>query len=184
MSRSQPNKHDNEIPQLGLGFDVGESVCDCFLKKIDIQEKHNADYDFHRIYLSFLKKNKWITKFISVMPKESFKSDSEYADHKYYVQTCLENLMACYISGEHMKRILTESNTFSIVGYFEEIRKALTDKQFWSKSVCIKTVPGENGSVHVAKYPPFMSNPLDKRWFLKYTDYEIKIIAKQKLNKK
>ena len=23
MSRSQPNKHDNELPQLGLGFDFG-----------------------------------------------------------------------------------------------------------------------------------------------------------------
>lgn len=184
MSRSNPDKkYDPEYSKvvLGQGFEIGESIKDCYLKKLDIKEKEDRGMKYHTIYLHFLKSGKWITKFINIKPKQLA---INYKNERIEAQECLENLMACYLSGHHMKKILTQSYTFGVVGYFNEILEALTEKKFWDIPVNLKTVPDEDGSVHIAKYAPFMSNPKDNRWSLSYTVYEEKKLEKYLLIKK
>ena len=154
-----------------MTFEIGESVTNCYLKKMELKQLEEGVY---RIQLSFLKDDNWVTKFINVLPKSNFASKELYLKHKTEVRECLENVMACYLSGQHMKNILQQTSTFGIVGFFEEIHKELTEKKFWATPVNLKTVPDLKGGASVGKYPPFMSNPNDNRWKLKYTQWEVK----------
>lgn len=186
MSRSRPELDSNigMEPTYGRGFEVSQSVSDCLLKKMDLKEFKKEGVVFHRIYLHFLKHDKWITKFISVFPKEAFDSDEKFKDHKIEVQSNLENLMACYLTGSHIKRIVQESKSFGIVGYFNDIVEALTEKRYWDQPMNIKTIPEKNGNVSVARFPPFMSNPNDNRWSLVYSAGEIKRKAEWEFEKR
>lgn len=150
-------------------------MCGCYLKKIAIKQKYYVDRPFHRIYLHFLHESsgKWITKFISDLPREAFDNDEDYKKHKINTAKSLENLMACYISGAHIKHIMFENGSSGIVSLVEEIKQALTDNQFWDTEVCLKTVPNDDGGISVARFTPYMSYPNNTAWTLGYSKWEL-----------
>lgn len=145
-----------------------------------IKLKYHVDTPFHRIYLHFLHEpsGKWITKFISDSPREAFDSDEKYNENKINVAKSLENLMACYLSGSHIKHIMFQTGSDGIVMKFEEIKEALTSKRFWDTEVCLKTVPNSDGGVSLARFTPYMNFPGNSAWTLGYSKWELEQVSK------
>ena len=52
-----------------MTFEIGESVTNCYLKKMELKQLEEGVY---RIQLSFLKDDNWVTKFINVLPKSNY----------------------------------------------------------------------------------------------------------------
>lgn len=174
MSRSRPNQvEDKSLPVFGKDFEVGPKVCDCKLAKISVVDKVEKGTPYEQIRLSFIKNNVWITKFISVKPLECYESKKKYDSARTQAWTCIENLMSCYLSSEHMKHVLFNTATHGVKKTMEIIKKALVEKRFWEKPVCLKTVPELNGSVSIAHFAPFMVNQNGPRNYeLTYTPWE------------
>lgn len=175
MSKSNPRKSSQQSPLvLGEGFPVNRSVCGCYLKKIVIKEKMWGEIPFHRIYLYFLHElsGKWITKYISDLPREAFDTNEQFNESKLNVARNLENLMACYLSGNHIKHIMFQTKVSGIVDKVSEIQEALLSKKFWDKEVCLKTIPNQDGGVSVARFAPYMNVPSGSSWTLSYSKWE------------
>lgn len=153
----------------GYGFEIGRSVCDCYLKKIDIKDSGDREY---RISFYFLKNNIWIGKHISFGPDQT-------GQEKVNATAALENVVATYLSGEHLKHIMHKTSAAGTRTRLETIQDALKEKKFWMVPVCLKTLPTTNGGVAIAKYHPFICRQDgSSNWNLYYTNTELNFITK------
>lgn len=167
-------------------FPLGVSICGCYLKKIHVKNVVKDDgvtYDSIIFYFYHKKTNKWISKIINVYPKTHFKDIPSFRANRKHIITTLENILACYISGGHIKHLLLQTKASGAVNLIEDIKEVLTEKKFWLKEVCLKTIPSKNGYTNIAKFPPFMSTPENTRWLLSYSKWEIEQMALLKINK-
>ena len=149
-------------------FPVGNCVCGCYMKSLRIRPKDFDKGDGHLITLFFVKGEDTITKFISAPPREEFSSDESYKTNKLEVVKNLENMMACYLTGQEIKNIVEQSKGLGLPVFVKFIKDALQAKKYWTQEVCIKTIPGKRGKVYVHNYTPFMKTPNETRWELDY----------------
>lgn len=183
MSRSRPKqKTAQDREPFSVGFPIGRSVCGCYLKKITVKQKMWGDVPYNVVYLHFLHQNsgKWITKFIADKPREAFDDLAKYESVKLNTAQSLENLMACYLSPDHMKHIMFQTSVSGIIDLVKEINDALTKKQFWDTEICLKTLPNDDGGVSLAYYTPYMNLPTGTSWTLSYSRWENEKIFKHK----
>ena len=175
MSRTRRNnKIDLKAEPPGFGFEIGNCVCNVYLKKLVYGEKGDVKY----LRLSFLKDNKWINKYIRFEPKQNFEDEESYKKHKITVQESLENLMSVYLSKENILYVIKRSKGLDFKGYIKSIIYELKDKKYWEKPICIKVIPEDDGGRTVGKYPPFMNKMENKNFILKYSFYELNKYSK------
>lgn len=151
------------------GFEIGYSVCDCFLKKIAVVETDKG----LRVDASYLKGDKWITKFIAVNTLSNYNDEAEYRKAKQHAIACIENIAACYLSAERMKNILLDSTGLGLHYYIDQLREAFEEVKYWDTPVCLKTLPKEGGGAEIARFPYFVVNKKKNPWKLSYTSREL-----------
>jgi len=187
MSRTRRRKgkvSTADVIDEGTEFPVNYSVCGAYLRKLKYVEKLHKESGkmYGRMQFSFNKKDKWVTKFLSNYPREYFSDKKSWTRNRENIDLCLQNLMACYLSGDQIRFVRSRVVTTGFRTYFDEMHRLLKEEKFWNKEVCIKTVPSRTGRVYVGKYAPFINLPHNKRWHLRYTKYELDLIAKLKVN--
>lgn len=181
MSRTRRHQDGEALDYSALDYEfpIGRKVCGVKLGKLSCVKE---DEGYYKIRMSFVKNNVWITKFIDCKDRTYFESEDRYVKHKLHVQACLENLMSCYLSPQHMKNLIQNAGKIGIWHYVERIKEAIYDKGQWKIELCLKTVPGGGRRVYVSKYPPFVCNPDNTQWNLSYSRWEIEQFAKYKIN--
>ena len=156
----------------GQGFEVGRSICGVYLKSFKIVDNEEEGVEYKTVQLHFLKGDKWISKYINFKRPQHFADPLDYQRHKKSSYEQLENVAACYISGEHLKNLVFNNKDVTIGALINDIEEALKDKKYWGVPVCIKTLPGENGAVYVGKFAYFMKPEEGSNWNLVYNYYE------------
>ncbi len=177
MSRSRKSKAPSySRPDIifGQGFPIGRSVCGCFLKKVSVVDKFWGDVLYHQVQFNYLHESsgKWLTKFVSDYPLEKYDTKEQHDVNKINVAQALENVMACYLTGHHIKHLMFQTKLSGLRNLMEDVTEALQTKKFWATEVCLKTLPNDEGGVGIAMFAPFVNKTKGSSWILKYNNWE------------
>lgn len=156
----------------GKGFEVGRSVCGVRLRSFKISDNEEDGIKYKTVQLHFFKNDVWISKYIDFKRPRHFDDPKVYRNHRRAALEQLENVAACYISGEHLKNITFRNKDVTVGSFINDIEEALRDVNYWKTPVCIKTIPGEGGAVYVGRFAYFMKPEENANWNLIYNTYE------------